>query len=36
MNFRLWLESVTGEYWINEYGEAQYCDGDICDQNHES
>jgi len=28
-------EDITGEYWIHDDGDAEYCDGDIGDMNHE-
>lgn len=34
--FRLLKENIQGEYWITDYGEVYYADGDIGDQNHES
>jgi len=40
MNFQEWLRlkeasEITGEYWINQDGEAQFADADISGLNHE-
>lgn len=35
-NFKKIIAKVYGEYWINEYSHITYCDGSVCDNDHET